>query len=106
MDRDARHEAIDAAELLRSWADGDFDGFADSLAEIARPGQRLTAHLREQEGDARRIQADLDDELARLAELTRGALLLVRRAIDLALDPPPKRFVSRDEVIGRLLQEL
>lgn len=103
MGYDVHEEATHAAELLRAWSVGDFDGFAESLQAITDPGQELAEHLREQEGDARAIQQSIEVELENLAELVRGSLYLVRRAIDLLLDPPGERFVSREEALARLL---
>lgn len=93
-----------AADLLRAWAGGDFDGFADALDSIATDSEALIAELRRQEGDARGIQPDLEDELARLIGLVRGSLYLTRHAVDLALDPPLKgRFLGRGEVLDQLV---
>jgi hypothetical protein len=105
MEKDPDAEILSAAELLRAWADGDFDGFADALDFIAETGDELAEHLREFEGDARGIQDDLTKELARLAGLVRGALYLTRHAIDLALDPPATRFLSRGEILNKLAEE-
>jgi hypothetical protein len=103
MGRDTDAEANEVAELLQAWAAGDFDGFVEALDSIAQPGQELIEELRVQEGDARRIQGEIEEELERLAGLARGAMYLARHAVDLALDPPATRFISREEVIQRLL---
>lgn len=104
MEGSRSDEGIEAAELLDAWAANDFDGFSDDMDSIAEPGQHLTDELRSQEGDARGIQSDLEDELLRLARITRGVLYLARHAIDLAMDPPRTgRFAARTEVLSHLL---
>lgn len=102
---DTKAEARDAANLLTAWARNDFDGFAEALHLISSSGDDLIAYLDDQDGDARGIQSDLGAELESLAALVRGALFLARHAIDLAMDPPASRFLSRDAVIAHLLDQ-
>lgn len=103
MGRDTQGEARAAAELLRAWARDDIDGLLEALDGVEDPTEYLVDHLREQEGDARRIQEDIEDELRRLIRLVRGMAYLTRHAIDLVLDPPDEELGDREAVLGWIL---
>lgn len=96
-------EAQDAANLLHAWSVNDFDGFLAAQDSIDDDALELIDELRRQEGDARNIQTKLEVELQDLAGLVRGALYVARQAIELALDPPASRFVSREELLNTLV---
>lgn len=77
--------ARSAASQLEPWAAGDFDNHADTVRAIYAEGERLSRILDEEEGDARAIVVELQEELTALAGMADGALRLAREAIDLAV---------------------
>ncbi len=92
-----------AASYLDGWARNDHDEILSDNASIAADALDLVQQLRDQGGDARNLVTAIDVEFESLVEVIRGALHLVRNAVELMIDPPGERPISREDALRLLV---